>query len=68
MDWYKEPARFVDKKTLQVGDQTITGDRIFIVAGSRPHIPDIKGLDGTPYMTSTEALRNTVQPKKLVVR
>jgi mycothione reductase len=67
MDWYKEPAKFVDKKTLQVGDQKITGDKIFIAAGSRPRIPDIPGLKETPYMTSTEALRNTEQPKKLIV-
>lgn len=68
MDWYKEPVKFVDKKMLLVGDQKISGDKIFIAAGSRPRIPDIKGLNGTPFMTSTEALRSTVQPKKLIVR
>ncbi|KAL0490623.1 dihydrolipoyl dehydrogenase [Acrasis kona] len=67
LDWYKEPAKFVDKKTLKVGDQIITGDKIFIAAGSRPTIPKIKGLDGIPYMTSTEALRHNQQPKKLIV-
>jgi mycothione reductase len=74
MDWYKQPAKFIAPKTLQIDDHEqeeqktiITADRIFIAAGGRPRIPDIEGLAGTPFMTSTEALRNPVQPKKLIV-
>ena len=35
--------------------------------GSRPYIPDIPGLAGTPFLTSTEALRNTQLPRKMIV-
>lgn len=64
---YKETAKFVAPKTVQVGDEIISGDMIFVAAGTRPMIPKIDGLDKTPYMTSTEALRLTKQPKKLVI-
>jgi mycothione reductase len=70
MDWYRHPAKFVGERTLEIDDDEktlITGDRIFIAAGGRSKIPDIEGLKGTPFMTSTEALRNPVQPKKLIV-
>lgn len=69
INWYREPVKFVGKKLLQAGEngEVFTGDRIFIAAGSRPHIPNIPGLDGTPYMTSTEALLLTDQPKTLGV-
>lgn len=51
-----------------VGDHTeITADRVFLAAGCMPFVPDIPGLKGTPYMTSTEALRTTELPKKLIV-
>lgn len=67
IDWYKQPVRFIGERKLQSGNTIITADKIFIVAGSRPHIPDIEGLKDTPYMTSTEALRCYEQPKDMIV-
>ncbi|MGE0266931.1 MAG: dihydrolipoyl dehydrogenase [Candidatus Omnitrophota bacterium] len=67
IDYYRGKATFVSNKTIKVGDETLTANKIFIAVGARPAIPAIDGLDGTPYMTSTEALRNTTLPKKLVV-
>ncbi|MBI1971022.1 dihydrolipoyl dehydrogenase [Candidatus Woesearchaeota archaeon] len=72
LDVYRHEARFVEDKTLLVRGTHITAthitaDRIFIAAGARPQIPTIKGLKGTPYMTSTDALRNTRLPKKMIV-
>ncbi len=73
MDWYRQPARFIGERTLEIDNEertVISADRIFIAAGGRSKIPseeEIEGLAGTPYMTSTEALRHTVQPKKLIV-
>jgi pyruvate/2-oxoglutarate dehydrogenase complex dihydrolipoamide dehydrogenase (E3) component len=45
----------------------MTAPHIFIATGSRPMIPQIEGLEGTPYMTSTEALQNKKLPKSLIV-
>ncbi len=67
IDYYKEFATFVGKKTVQVGSKTITGDKIFIATGARPHIPDIKGIENVPYQTYFEALRAKKQPKSLIV-
>lgn len=67
IDFYHGQGRFLDNKTIMVNGETITADKIFIATGARPRIPDIPGLAGTPYMTSTEALRNVKLPKRLIV-
>ncbi len=67
IDFYPSEGKFVSNKTIVVEGQKITADKIFIAVGARPQIPNIPGLAGTPFMTSTEALRNTVLPKKLIV-
>jgi len=64
---YKTQAKFVGKKTLEVGKDTITADKIFICAGARPSIPPIPGLQDVDYITSDEALRLKKQPKKMII-
>ncbi len=65
-------ARFRDAQTLIVAqgngsEKTITADRILIASGASPAIPDIPGLQETPYWTSTEALVAEQLPEHLVV-
>ena len=67
IDYYKGTARFIAAKTVEVNGDRLTADKIFLGVGARPTIPPIEGLADTPYMTSTEALRNTKLPKKLIV-
>lgn len=67
IDLYNCRAEFVDKYTLNVGNQIIKGDKIFIAVGARPFIPHIEGLEGTPYITSTELLRSTKLPKSIAI-
>jgi len=67
IEYYHAGAKFVSNKVIQVGDDQITADKIFIAVGARPQIPMIDGLEGTPYMTSTEALRRTNLPKSMIV-
>ncbi len=67
IDFYPYPARFVADKVVSVNGETITADKIFIAVGARPFIPEIPGLAGTPFLTSTEALRNTRLPQKMIV-
>ena len=55
----KAAAKFLDNKVIEINNEQITADKIIIAVGTRPTIPDIPGLAGTPFMTSTEALRNT---------
>ena len=67
IDFYKIRAEFIDAKTVKVGEETITGDKFLIAAGTRPFVPPIEGLDNVEYLTSTEALRLTKQPKSMII-
>jgi glutathione reductase (NADPH) len=45
VSWFFERAVFVDAHTLQVGERTITAERIVIAVGGDPVWPDIEGAD-----------------------
>jgi mercuric reductase len=65
-------ARFEDARTLTVtlpggGTETVRADRVLISTGAAPAIPDVPGLKGTPYWTSTEALIADALPEHLIV-
>lgn len=65
-------ARFKDERTLIVkrtdgSEKEIAADRILLATGRSPQIPEIPGLAGTPYWTSTEALVAKTQPEHLIV-
>lgn len=47
--------------------EQIEAEKVFIVGGTRPTVPPIPGLDLTPYLDSTKALRLEKQPEHLVV-
>ncbi|MCB1085361.1 MAG: dihydrolipoyl dehydrogenase [Chlamydiia bacterium] len=67
IDYYPHEGHFLDPKTIEVGGERLTADKIFLAVGARAAIPKIPGLDKVPYMTYEEALRNTKLPKKLIV-
>lgn len=65
-------AKFKDSNTLIVTDAEnnesgIKADKILIAVGASASIPDIKGLQATPFWTSTEALVAEQLPKHLIV-
>ncbi len=60
-------ASFTGNHSVAVNGRELTAARIFIAVGTRPQIPDIPGLAGTPFMTNREALRNTELPKRMIV-
>lgn len=64
---YRGKARFTGSKELQVGNETLGGDRIFIDTGARPTVPKMEGLDSVPYLTNVTLLELTVLPAHLVV-
>ncbi len=67
LKWFKEVGEFVDDYKLKVGGEIITGDRIFIVSGSRPDIPPIEGLDKINYYTSDTILHINRIPSTLII-
>ncbi len=65
-------ARFKDDHTLTVemregSEREVPFDRCLIATGASAAIPQIPGLEGTPYWTSTEALVSDIIPKRLAV-
>jgi mycothione reductase len=64
-------CKFVGDKTLVLmegsrkEDRVITAEKILIASGTRPKIPEIKGLKESGYITSDEALRSLEQPRVL---
>jgi pyruvate/2-oxoglutarate dehydrogenase complex dihydrolipoamide dehydrogenase (E3) component len=61
-------ARFKDARTVAVGDDIEIKARRFIIAtGSSPAIPQIDGLDDTPYLTSETVFDLTSCPKHLLI-
>ena len=60
-------ARFVGDRTLEVNGITIAGEQVVIAAGGRPFIPEIPGIDEVPFQTSDTILRDTHQPRHLLV-
>jgi dihydrolipoamide dehydrogenase len=73
---FPKECKFIGSKTLLVSNKgdsrkdqqnTITADKILIAAGTRPRIPNIKGLEESGYITSDEALRLKKQPHTLTI-
>jgi len=65
-------AHFEGKNTILVSredgsEKRIHADRILIATGARPALPNIPGLKGTPYWTSTEALVAEELPSHLLI-
>ncbi len=64
---YKGQCRFTAPRTVEVGGEAISAEKVLIAAGSRPNIPQIRGLAGSGFMTSDEALRLTSMPASLTI-
>ncbi len=61
----RERAKFIDHHTLQVGDRTITADKILIAVGGHPVRPDIPGIEHA--IVSDDMFDLPTQPKKMVI-
>jgi pyruvate/2-oxoglutarate dehydrogenase complex dihydrolipoamide dehydrogenase (E3) component len=53
--------------TLQIGDQTVTADKVYINTGTRALIPPIKGVETVPYLDNVSLLELTECPAHLIV-
>src|SRR5262245_9985389 len=53
---YEGHARFVGPKAVQVGDEVLKADKIFINVGGRALVPPIPGLDRVPYLTNSSMM------------
>ncbi|MDX2231218.1 MAG: glutathione-disulfide reductase [Leptolyngbyaceae cyanobacterium bins.349] len=58
-------VEFVDDHTLQVGDRTVTADKILIAVGGKPLKPNLPGIEHT--ITSDDVFNLPAIPKQLAI-
>ena len=62
---YQNSARFIDAKTVQVGNQKITAERFMIATGGTPFLPDFRGREHA--IVSDDAFLLEKLPKKMAI-
>ncbi len=67
LDVYSDEARFVEEYTLEIGDEKIKGENIFIASGARPLIPPVKGIDKIRYLTNETVLDLKRRPESIII-
>ena len=60
-------GRFEGPRQINVGAESITADRIYINAGTRPRAPEIPGLDEVPWLDNSRILELTEVPEHLII-
>ena len=60
-------AAFRSKREVVVGEEVLRFKRAVIATGSRPALPDIPGLAGTPYLTNETIFAGRDQPASLAI-
>ncbi len=64
---FHEHARFVSSHELQVGEETISAEQIFLNVGGRAAVPDMPGIKDVPFLTNSTILDLEIVPRHLVV-
>ena len=65
VDVFEERATVVDPHTVQMGERTVTAERILVATGGWPVVPDIPGKELA--ITSNEAFYLETLPEKIVI-
>ena len=60
-------ARFVDPNTILAGERTLSGKNFLIAVGAHPVLPDLPGLQETPFFTYETFFDNDRLPDRLLV-
>ncbi|MDO5032480.1 mycothione reductase [Corynebacterium sp.] len=64
---FDQHARFIGPKTLQCGEDVITGDQIVLAAGARPNVPAVFADSDVKIYTNEDIMRMPKQPESLIV-
>jgi pyruvate/2-oxoglutarate dehydrogenase complex dihydrolipoamide dehydrogenase (E3) component len=64
---YHGYAKFIDDKTIAVGDARLTADTIVIHTGTSPVVPAVDGIDEIEYLTNESLLDLNGLPTHLVI-
>ncbi|WP_339864806.1 mercury(II) reductase [Paremcibacter congregatus] len=64
---YLEGAARITSSGVEVNGTGILADKVIVATGSSPALPDIPGLSGVPFLTSTTALELNKLPRSIMV-
>lgn len=67
VDCIQGEATLIDPWRVQVGDRQLSSRNIILATGSRPHIPELPGLDSCDYLTSDTLWTLRERPPRLLV-
>lgn len=60
-------ARFQSPRTVEINDEVLEADRVFINVGGRASVPPIPGINETPFLTNSSMMDVDFVPQHLVV-
>jgi pyruvate/2-oxoglutarate dehydrogenase complex dihydrolipoamide dehydrogenase (E3) component len=60
-------GRFVDARTILVGEQLVRSKSFLLATGARPRIPPIAGLNEVPFVTYEQLFDNDRLPRAMIV-
>ena len=64
---YRGHARFTGRDTVDIGNESLQAERIFINVGGRAFIPPIGGLEDVDYLTNSSIMDVDFLPEHLVI-
>jgi pyruvate/2-oxoglutarate dehydrogenase complex dihydrolipoamide dehydrogenase (E3) component len=60
-------GRFVDARTITVGEQLVRSKTFLLTTGARPQIPSVAGLNEVPFLTYEQIFDNDRLPRAMTV-
>ncbi len=66
-DVYEGHGKFVNNKSVQVNDEILNAENIFINVGGRANIPPIQGLDEVSFYTNSGMMGVDFLPEHLII-
>ncbi|ASY65692.1 PF00070 family, FAD-dependent NAD(P)-disulfide oxidoreductase (plasmid) [Sinorhizobium sojae CCBAU 05684] len=60
-------AQFEGPREMRIGDEEISGERIFLNVGGRAAVPDLPGINDIPYFTNSSLMELDHLPRHLVI-
>jgi pyruvate/2-oxoglutarate dehydrogenase complex dihydrolipoamide dehydrogenase (E3) component len=67
IDVFLGAARFLDSRSIFVGDRTLRSKKFLLTTGARPFIPAIPGLDAVPFITYEKLFEIDELPKTMLI-
>jgi pyruvate/2-oxoglutarate dehydrogenase complex dihydrolipoamide dehydrogenase (E3) component len=64
---YRGAAQFLSSRTIQIDNDVIESERIFINSGTRPAPPQLTGLDAVGYLTNESMMELQEVPDHLLI-